>query len=65
MVAEVERRLSVAQEVEGIIADGLRRAERLRQSMLKQAFTGGVAIQTLRRRRPTRTAAGAPTLTSS
>ncbi len=40
IVAEVERRLSVAQEVESTVAAGLRRAERLRQSILKRAFTG-------------------------
>lgn len=40
IVAEVERRLSVAQEVEGTVAAGLRRAERLRQSILKRAFAG-------------------------
>jgi hypothetical protein len=30
----------VAQEVDGVVAAGLRRAERLRQSILKQAFAG-------------------------
>lgn len=40
IVAEVERRLSVAQEVESTVTAGLKRAERLRQSILKQAFTG-------------------------
>ena len=40
IVAEVERRLSVAQEVEATVAASLRRAERLRQSILKQAFAG-------------------------
>jgi type I restriction enzyme S subunit len=45
--AEVERRLSVAQEVEGAVAAGLRRAERLRQSILKQAFAGRLTPQDL------------------
>lgn len=39
-----ERRLSVAQEVEGIVAAGLHRAERLRQSILKQAFAGRLVM---------------------
>lgn len=43
IVSEVERRLSVVQEVEGVVAAGLRRAERLRQSILKQAFAGRLA----------------------
>lgn len=47
IVAEVERRLSVAQEVEGIVAAGLRRAERLRQSLLKQAFAGRLMSRAL------------------
>jgi type I restriction enzyme S subunit len=45
IVAEVERRLSVVQEVEGVIAANLTRAERLRQSILKQAFEGKLAPQ--------------------
>jgi type I restriction enzyme S subunit len=45
IVAEVERRLSVAQEVEGAVAASLRRAERLRQSILKQAFAGRLVAQ--------------------
>lgn len=43
IVAEVEWRLSVVQEVEGVIAANLARAERLRQSILKQAFEGKLA----------------------
>ncbi len=45
IVAEVERRLSVVQEVEAVIAANLARAERLRQSILKQAFEGKLAPQ--------------------
>jgi type I restriction enzyme S subunit len=45
IVAEVERRLSVVQEVEGVIAANLARAERLRQSILKQAFEGKLVPQ--------------------
>ena len=45
IVAEVERRLSVVQEVEVVIAANLARAERLRQSILKQAFEGKLVPQ--------------------
>lgn len=40
IVAEVERRLSVAQEVESVVAASVARAGRLRQSILKNAFEG-------------------------
>ncbi len=40
IVAEVERRLSVAQEVESVVAASVARAGRLRQSVLKSAFEG-------------------------
>ena len=40
IVAEVERRLSVVQELEATLAANLARAERLRQSILKRAFEG-------------------------
>lgn len=40
IVAEVERRLSVVQELEAMLAANLARAERLRQSILKRAFEG-------------------------
>ena len=45
MVAEVERRLSVVEEVEIALTANLRRAERLRQSILKQAFEGRLVPQ--------------------
>ena len=45
IVAEVERRLSVVQEVDAVIAANLARAERLRQSILKQAFEGKLVPQ--------------------
>ena len=45
IVAEVERRLSVVQEVEAVIAANLARAERLRQSILKRAFEGKLVPQ--------------------
>jgi type I restriction enzyme, S subunit len=38
IVAEVERRLSVIEELEATIAANLKRAERLRQSVLANAF---------------------------
>lgn len=45
IVAEVERRLSVAQELEASISANLARAERLRQSILKRAFEGKLVPQ--------------------
>jgi type I restriction enzyme S subunit len=39
IVAEVERRLSVIEELEAAVAANLQRATRLRQSVLQQAFT--------------------------
>ncbi|MDI1336359.1 MAG: restriction endonuclease subunit S [Lacunisphaera sp.] len=40
IVAEVERRLSVVEELETLVQTNLQRASRLRQSILQQAFTG-------------------------
>jgi type I restriction enzyme S subunit len=40
IVAEVERRLSVIDELEATIDANLTRADRLRQSVLSQAFSG-------------------------
>ncbi len=40
IVAEVERRLSVVDEVEAVVSANLQRANRLRQSILQKAFTG-------------------------
>jgi type I restriction enzyme, S subunit len=40
IVAEVERRLSVVEELEATISTNLQRAGRLRQSILQKAFTG-------------------------
>ncbi|MYC36657.1 MAG: hypothetical protein F4X66_07050 [Chloroflexi bacterium] len=45
IVAEVERRLSVAQQAETAVEASLARAERLRQSILKQAFSGRLVPQ--------------------
>jgi type I restriction enzyme S subunit len=44
-VAEVERRLSVVSAIEVTVAANLRRAERLRQSILKRAFEGKLVPQ--------------------
>ena len=41
IVAEVERRLSVVDQLEAIVIANLQRATRLRQSILQKAFTGG------------------------
>ena len=40
IVAEVERRLSVVEELETLVSANLQRATRLRQSILQKAFTG-------------------------
>ena len=40
IVAEVERRLSVIEELEAAVEANLTRADRLRQSTLKAAFSG-------------------------
>ena len=45
IVSEVESRLSVADEVEKIVTAELKRAEQLRQSILKQAFSGRLVSQ--------------------
>ena len=45
IVAEVERRLSVIQKAEAAVEASLIRAERLRQSILKQAFSGKLVPQ--------------------
>ena len=45
IVAEVERRLSVAQQAEAVVEASLARTERLRQSILKQAFSGRLVPQ--------------------
>ena len=45
IVAEVERRLSVAQQAEATVEASLARGERLRQSILKQAFSGKLVSQ--------------------
>jgi type I restriction enzyme S subunit len=43
IVAEVERRLSVIEELEAVVAANLQRATRLRQAILTQAFSGNLA----------------------
>ena len=40
IVAEVERRLSVVEELESVVTANLLRATRLRQSILQKAFSG-------------------------
>ena len=45
IVAEVERHLSVIQNAEAVVDTSLKRAERLRQSILKQAFAGQLVPQ--------------------
>jgi type I restriction enzyme S subunit len=45
IVAEVERRLSVIDEVEMQVEANLKRAERLRQAILKRAFEGKLVPQ--------------------
>ena len=47
IVAEIERRLSVADEIEKTVDQSLKQAERLRQSILKRAFEGKLVPQDL------------------
>jgi type I restriction enzyme S subunit len=42
IVAEVERRLSVVEELEAVVSANLQRATRLRRSILQKAFLGGL-----------------------
>ena len=42
IVAEVERRLSVVEELESVVTANLQRARNLRQSILQKAFTGNL-----------------------
>jgi hypothetical protein len=39
IVAEMERRLSVVEELEAVVTTNLKRATRLRQAVLQKAFT--------------------------
>src|SRR5260221_12241965 len=45
IVAEIERLLSVVEELEATVASNLKRAERLRQAILKRAFEGRLVPQ--------------------
>ncbi|HST19782.1 MAG TPA: hypothetical protein VLR90_01585 [Blastocatellia bacterium] len=45
IVAEVERRLSVIDEIESVVEANLKRATALRQSILKRAFEGKLVPQ--------------------
>ncbi len=45
IVPEIERRLSVVQQAETVVGASLKRAGRLRQSILKQAFSGKLVPQ--------------------
>jgi len=45
IVAEIESRLSVADQVEKVVEQSLKQTERLRQSILKQAFEGKLVPQ--------------------
>ncbi len=45
IVEEIERRFSVADEVEKVVEQSLKQAERLRQSILKRAFEGKLVPQ--------------------
>jgi hypothetical protein len=45
-VAEVERRLSVADELDALATTNLKRAQSLRQSILNSAFNGRILSQT-------------------
>jgi type I restriction enzyme S subunit len=44
IAAEVERRLSIIEELEATVAAGLQRALRLRQSILQRAFAVSATV---------------------
>ena len=44
-MAEVERRLSVIEELEATVSTNLQRATRLRQSILQKAFGGELVLK--------------------
>ena len=45
IVAEVDRRLSLIDDLEAVVSANLKRAERLRQAILKRAFEGKLVPQ--------------------
>ena len=45
IIAEVERRLSLGEDLEALLSAAVRRAQRLRQSILKRAFEGKLVPQ--------------------
>jgi type I restriction enzyme S subunit len=45
IVEEVERRLSVSEQMEATVETNLKRTESLRQSILQRAFTGRLIAQ--------------------
>jgi type I restriction enzyme S subunit len=45
IIAEVERRISIEDEIQAQVETNLRRAARLRQSILKRAFEGRLVSQ--------------------
>lgn len=45
IIEEIERRLSVAEEIERSIETNMTRAEHFRQSILKKAFAGELVTQ--------------------
>jgi type I restriction enzyme S subunit len=49
IVAEVERRLSVIEELEAVVGANLTRADRLRQAILTRAFAGKLASPALKK----------------
>lgn len=44
ILGEIDRRLSVTEELETTIETNLKRAERLQQTILQQAFSGGLVV---------------------
>jgi type I restriction enzyme S subunit len=42
IVTQIERRLSVLDELQGVVSANIQRATRIRQSILQQAFSGNL-----------------------